>query len=50
MLVDTECSYVIVKILRKFKHLEPRDDEPYKAVMRAGPSNLHGVKVGFVKA
>ena len=50
VLVDTECSVMIVNIVKKFKSIEARDDRPYTAVMRAGPSNLHGVKVGFVLA
>lgn len=50
VLVDTECSYVVVRILQRFKAIEPRDDRPYTPVMRAGPSNKHGVKVGLVPA
>lgn len=50
VLVDTECSYMIIKIMREFQSIEARDDKPYTAVMRAGPSNLHGVKVGFAVA
>lgn len=47
VLVDTECSYMIFKIVREFESIEARDDRPYQAVMRAGPSNLHGVNVAF---
>jgi cytochrome P450 monooxygenase len=50
VLVDTECSYVILRIVRMFERIEARDERPYTAVMRAGPSNLHGVKVGLVPA
>ncbi|KAL2071164.1 hypothetical protein VTL71DRAFT_12399 [Oculimacula yallundae] len=49
-MVDTECSYVIARILQTFKAIESRDDSPYIAVMRAGPSNKNGVQVGLVPA
>jgi len=49
-MVDTECSYAIVKLLQRFKAIEARDDEPYTAVMRVGPSNKNGCKVAFVPA
>ncbi|KAK8024540.1 n-alkane-inducible cytochrome P450 [Apiospora rasikravindrae] len=50
IMVDTECSYVIFRILQQFKTIEARDDKPYTAVMRVGPSNKYGCKVGFVPA
>jgi len=50
VMVDTECSYAIFRILQKFKAIEPRDNEPYTAVMRVGPSNKNGCKVAFVPA
>ncbi|KUJ09020.1 cytochrome P450 [Mollisia scopiformis] len=50
VMVDTECSYTIFRILQNFKAIEPRDDEPYTAVMRVGPSNKNGCKLSFVPA
>lgn len=47
-MVDTECSYAIFRILQSFKAIEPRDDHPYTAVMRVGPSSKYGCKVVFV--
>jgi len=49
-MVDTECSYIIFRLLQRFKAIEPRDSEPYTAVMRLGPSNKDDVKVAFVPA
>ena len=49
-MVDTECSYAIVRLLQRFKAVEPRDAEPYTPVMRVGPSNRNGCKVCFVPA
>ncbi|PSN60128.1 cytochrome P450 [Corynespora cassiicola Philippines] len=46
-MVDTECSYVIFRLFKKFKRIEARDDEPYTAIMRVGLSNKHGCKVAF---
>ena len=48
VMVDTECSYTIFRLLQRFKAIEARDDEPYTAVMRVGPSNKNGCKVAFV--
>jgi cytochrome P450 len=50
VMVDTECSYTIFRILQRFRAIEARDDEPYTGVMRLGPSNKNGVKVAFVPA
>ncbi|KAK5997604.1 Cytochrome P450 monooxygenase lepH [Cladobotryum mycophilum] len=50
VMVDTECSYTIFRLLQVFKAIEPRDDEPYTAVMRVGPSNKNGCKVAFIPA
>lgn len=48
--VGTEWAYMVVRILQPFKAIESRDTRPYAAVMRAGPSNKHGVKVAFMQA
>ncbi|KAM7215915.1 putative cytochrome P450 [Rhypophila decipiens] len=50
VMVDTECSFVLFRILQRFRAIEARDSKPYKAVMRVGPSNKNGCKVGFVAA
>nr|QNH68019.1 PfpB [Penicillium sp.] len=50
VMVDTECSYTIFRLLQRFKAIESRDDKPYEAVMRVGPSNKNGCKVAFVPA
>lgn len=47
VMVDTECSYAIFRLFQKFKHVEARDDKPYTAVMRVGPSSKNGCKVAF---
>jgi cytochrome P450 monooxygenase len=47
ILVATEASYVLVRFVQRFKYIEPRDVKPYTAVMRIGPSNLNGVKIGL---
>jgi hypothetical protein len=36
--------------VQRFRTLEPRDDRPYKAIMRIGPSNLNGVNVAVKTA
>lgn len=48
VMVDTECSYTLFRILQRFRAIEARDDEPYTAVMRVGPSSKNGCKVAFV--
>lgn len=48
IMVDTECSYTLFKIFQRFEKVEARDEAPYTAVMRVGPSNLHGCKVAFI--
>jgi cytochrome P450 len=50
VMVDTECAYTLFRIFQRFKAVEARDSEPYTAVMRVGPSNLHGCKVAFTLA
>jgi cytochrome P450 len=50
VMVDTECSYAVFRILQRFKAIEVRDKEPYIAVMRVGPSSKNGCKVAFVPA
>ncbi|KAB8077610.1 cytochrome P450 [Aspergillus leporis] len=50
VLVDTEASYVLLRFVQRFRTLEPRDDRPYKAIMRIGPSNLNGVNVAVKTA
>ncbi|RMZ44931.1 hypothetical protein AFCA_010741 [Aspergillus flavus] len=50
VLVDTEASYVLLRFVQRFRTLEPRDERPYKAIMRIGPSNLHGVNVAVKTA
>ena len=47
VLVATEASYVIVRFVQRFKTISTTAMEPYQAVMRIGPSNLHGCKVAF---
>ncbi|CZR52668.1 related to n-alkane-inducible cytochrome P450 [Phialocephala subalpina] len=48
ILVATEAAYVLVRFVQRFKDIEARDEKPYTAVMRIGPSNLNGVKIGLV--
>ncbi|QMW46589.1 hypothetical protein G4B11_010044 [Aspergillus flavus] len=50
VLVDTEAPYVLLRFVQRFRTLEPRDERPYKAIMRIGPSNLHGVNVAVKTA
>ncbi|KAK4240413.1 cytochrome P450 [Achaetomium macrosporum] len=50
VLVDTEASYVLLRVLQQFKEIVPRDDRPYAAVMRIGPSCKWGVHVALVPA
>ncbi|KAL7905491.1 cytochrome P450 [Trichoderma velutinum] len=45
ILVATETAYVLTRFCQRFKTIESRDDRPYVPVMRAGPSNLHGVQI-----
>lgn len=49
VMVDTECSYTLFRILQQFKSIESRDDEPYTAVMRVGPSSKNGCLVSFTR-
>ncbi|KAL3477707.1 putative cytochrome P450 [Aspergillus californicus] len=50
VMVDTECSYAVFRILQRFRAVEARDGEVYTPVMRVGPSNRNGCKVAFVPA
>lgn len=45
-LVNTEAAYVLLRFAQRFSMLSPRDEREYVAVMRIGPSNLHGVQIG----
>ncbi|PYI09962.1 cytochrome P450 monooxygenase [Aspergillus sclerotiicarbonarius CBS 121057] len=47
MLVTTEASYVLARLMRRYKRIEARDPNPYVGVMRVGPSNKSGVKVAL---
>jgi cytochrome P450 monooxygenase len=47
MLVTVEASYVIARIMQRYKTIENRDPNPYIPVMRVGPSSKHGVKTAL---
>jgi cytochrome P450 monooxygenase len=49
MMVQTEACYMLARMAREFSILEARDPEPYRAVMRIGPSNRNGVKIAVYK-
>ncbi len=49
VMVNTECSYTLLRILQRFKTIEPRNDEPYTAVIRVGPSNKNGCRIAFFR-
>ncbi|RYP62899.1 hypothetical protein DL770_009508 [Monosporascus sp. CRB-9-2] len=49
MMVQTEAAYMLARMAREYRRLEPRDPEPYRAVMRIGPSNRNGVKIAVYK-
>jgi len=49
MLVTVEASYVLARIIQRYKRIEARDPNPYVGVMRVGPSNKYGVKVALYK-
>ncbi|KAF2686195.1 cytochrome P450 monooxygenase [Lentithecium fluviatile CBS 122367] len=49
VLVMTEASYVLCRFAQRFEKIEAKDDRPYTAIMRIGPSNMHGVKISAVK-
>lgn len=49
MLVTTEASYVLARLMQRYKRIEARDPNPYVGVMRVGPSNKSGVKVALYK-
>lgn len=48
-MVQTESAYMIVRLAQTYRRIEPRDSNPYKAVMRVGPSNKTGVLVALYK-
>jgi cytochrome P450 monooxygenase len=47
MLVTAETSYVLARIMQRYKRIEARDSSPYVGVMRVGPSNKTGVKLAL---
>jgi cytochrome P450 monooxygenase len=49
MLVTAETTYVLARIMQRYKRIEARDLDPYVGVMRVGPSNKTGVKVALFK-
>jgi cytochrome P450 monooxygenase len=49
MQVQTEAAYMLARLAREYRRIEARDPEPYRAVMRIGPSNKTGVKIGLYK-
>lgn len=49
MMVGTESAYLVLRLAQIYKRIEPRDANPYTAVMRIGPSNKTGVMVAFYK-
>ncbi|KAK8849059.1 cytochrome P450 [Apiospora arundinis] len=49
MMVQTEAAYMLARMAREYKRLEARDPNPYRGVMRIGPSNKHGVKIALYK-
>lgn len=49
MLVTAETTYVLARIMQRYKRIEARDPNPYVGVMRVGPSNKTGVKVALFK-
>lgn len=49
MMVQTEASYMLVRLAKVYSRIEARDFKPYQAVMRIGPSNKTGVKIAMYK-
>lgn len=49
MMVQTEAAYMLARLARAYSRIEARDPEPYRAVMRIGPSNKTGVKIALYK-
>jgi cytochrome P450 monooxygenase len=45
IMVTVEASYIVARFARLYKTIESREPKPYTAVMRVGPSSLHGVKI-----
>ncbi|KAK3333000.1 cytochrome P450 monooxygenase [Cercophora scortea] len=48
VLVDTEASYVLLRVFQRFGEIVPRDERPYTPVMRIGPSSKYGVSVSLI--
>lgn len=49
MMVMTEAAYMLARLVIQYRRVEARDANPYKAIMRIGPSNKTGVLVAFHK-
>ncbi|RYP26074.1 hypothetical protein DL767_008177 [Monosporascus sp. MG133] len=49
MMVQAEAAYMLARMARAYRRLEPRDPEPYRAVMRIGPTNRNGVQIAVYK-
>lgn len=47
MMVMTEGAYMLARLVLQYSRVEARDANPYKAIMRIGPSNKTGVLVAF---
>ena len=43
----TEISYIVVRLLQDFKHIESRDPEPWKDELTLTYKNANGAKVAF---
>ncbi|RDL32694.1 Uncharacterized protein BP5553_09150 [Venustampulla echinocandica] len=49
MMAQTEAAFMLARIAQTYSRIEARDPEPYRAVMRIGPSNKTGVKIALYK-
>jgi len=49
VMATTDATFLIARIAQTYRRIEPRDDAPYRAVMRIGPSNKTGVQVALYK-
>jgi cytochrome P450 len=49
MMVQTEASYMLVRLAKIYRRIEARDPKPYQVVMRLGPSNKTGVQIALYK-
>lgn len=47
-LVFAEVAYTMVEIVRRFKHIESRDEKPWQEDMRTTFQNKNGTKVGMI--